>query len=192
MRVLGLDAGRDVGWSVLDVDHNGRRVWWCADGVLRRHARVPDLLAILLEEPELELVAVEVPEGYAYKGRAAAVPYLLEAQRIGGELQGVAGARGLATVSMPATRWRRALCGKASASDDEVRRMLRVRVLALPTRTSVHARDAAGTALVAALDALRGTPKMPSEPEGSTGARRRRDAPKSGFAKRFAKGGGER
>ena len=143
MRALGLDPGASTGFAVIERIRCGCGVH-VASGVLGRDARAHQL-DLLLDVHRPELVGIEEPSGYAFA--AARVKDLLEASRITGELAATSRARGYRVVTASAAAWRKALCGRGSATDAAVKQMLGLRVAELPTRTSTHARDAAGVAI---------------------------------------------
>ncbi len=149
MRVLGIDAGRDCGVALLDVDlAKGTAV--CIEATtLRRDGRLDEFEESLENRPQL--VAVELPEGHAYAGRTVATIHLAEAARIGGELAGFARGRGLDVVTTNAADVRRDLCGRGNVSNHDVAQMLRLRCPSWPRRSNNHARDAGAVAIWAAL-----------------------------------------
>lgn len=166
MIVLGLDAGKHMGFAVLDVERGGIGRF-IACGQIRettneeRALRVDELL---LFYPDVALVAVEVP-AQLYRQLAKRDPSgknLMQAMRIGAHLVGHLSARGYRVEEFTAPVWRRALkcTGTAKAkANARVATMLWQRVPNWPKSSNDHARDAGGAALFAGarmLDATRG------------------------------------
>ena len=140
--ILGIDpAPRDgsLGWALLHAER-GEPAVWQAGGT----RPVAEARALLAAHPAATL-AVETPSGYVWHYERGAA--LLATAEIAGFLQGLAAAEGRICVTPSAQDWRRVVVGRAAATDDEVREAVRRHVRQLPTRTSVHVRDAAGCAL---------------------------------------------
>jgi Holliday junction resolvasome RuvABC endonuclease subunit len=103
------------------------------------------------EDPSfaVDLLAVEMPEGYAYA--KVREQDLIATAAQAGAFVGAAEALGHPVTTCSAAEWRRAIVGNPSATDRQIEAVLRLRIHGLPVRCSVHVRDAAGAALYCAL-----------------------------------------
>jgi Holliday junction resolvasome RuvABC endonuclease subunit len=159
MRCIGLDPGVHLGWAVLESVDGPRggsyRPRFVDGGVLEGDHLEVDVARLLDRQvrwsrPQPLVVAVESVEGYAHDrpGRSARVlsKRLHECAHLAGVIEGISLGMSLRVARAPASIWRKRVCGKGSASDVAVKAALGVLVADLPTRTSVHLRDAAGCA----------------------------------------------
>ncbi len=144
-RVLGIDPGTSShGWALLDLSTPARPLY--LEG-----GRTADVRPLLAREG-LGMVAVE--RAVALWKPEANVHAMSTAWE-GGWIAGFAAARGHRVVWMGATEWRTALVGhseKGENVDGKVKTALLMFVREFPARSSVHLRDAAGVACVAARD----------------------------------------
>ena len=145
MRILGFDPGpTTTAWTPIEVE--GQRVRrWLDHGVVRHPVEIADQLHRQLPGT---LIAVETPSGYVFehaRGRA-----LLDTARVAGEIFGIATSLGWRVERLSAQEWRKAVVGRANASDGHVRGALAVLIRNMP-RTNNHQRDAAGCALAVAM-----------------------------------------
>ena len=92
-------------------------------------------------------LAVEVVRGYAYEQARTAA--LFETSHVAGLLEGIAYARGLPALCIPAATWRNTITGTPSPSDAQVADAVPRFVDGIAKRTNAHERDALGLALVA-------------------------------------------
>ena len=146
--VIGFDPGpTSHGWALLRVD-SGRPVWLASGEVPAK-----DYATIRALIEAADLVAVETPKGIPYgkdlgkiRGRSRD---LLATGIEAGRLLGMASCYEVEIEQASAEEWRKAIVGKSSAADWQVKVQIRQRVMAWPLRTPVHARDAAGMALYA-------------------------------------------
>jgi Holliday junction resolvasome RuvABC endonuclease subunit len=74
---------------------------------------------------------------------------------IAGRIDGIASAKGLRVIDMPATRWRGALCGRPNASDEDIKATLAVIVGRMPKKSNKHVRDACGVAFATIVQLVR-------------------------------------
>lgn len=103
-----------------------------------------------------DVVAIESVVGYAYEQQRSAG--LIATSRIAGLLNGLFGH--LHITEMPAKSWRKVICGRGNADDDDVKNCLPIWVSDMPVRTNVHMRDALGVAAVAALQFRKGVTRV--------------------------------
>jgi Holliday junction resolvasome RuvABC endonuclease subunit len=127
-----LESGRDSGNRVRFLD--GGKVSSDLDSLSGRLEGVGNVAC----------VAVETPRGFIYQHARGAA--LLETRGVAERIAIAAQVMGHTVVQMPATEWRKALCGKGNASDDQIKRMVQMVTVNLPTRSSEHVRDAIGLA----------------------------------------------
>lgn len=153
---LGVDPGATTGWGLVRVV--GRVEAALAWGELSADA--PGHLRALLTEHGPDVVAFEVV-GRVHPVHRKGVSGISTDQALAlyragvvlGELRGVARANILVT-EFTAETWRAALIGSPSASDAEIDRVLRLRLVATfpaPRKSTNHARDGIGVALFGAL-----------------------------------------
>lgn len=148
--VLGIDPGpSNVGWAVIDFTIPMAPVWYDGDN---DRDKAPVLLLEFLRDryPSLRTMGIEQPRAVS---NPAANAQAMATAWAGGMLAGIAETMGFDVRVLGVTQWRRALVGKfdrGSNVDHMVERWLRTFVRQVPTRTTVHARDAAGVACVAA------------------------------------------
>lgn len=147
--VLGIDPGKLSGWALLDFTIPSAPVWF--EGGRTEH--VLELLETLTRRGlTVGLVAVE--RAVALWKPEANVGAMATAWA-GGHAAGIAEARGFRVVDLGVNEWRQAFVGHSQRGeniDHKVEVTLRAFVRQMPKRTSVHARDAAGVACVAARD----------------------------------------
>lgn len=142
--VLGIDAGPTTsGYAILDFSVSTAPVW-VAGGSSE------DVFALLDETTSLApidtLVVVEEPRGRVAPERAIQV---MQTCFAAGDAHGFARARGFHVLRVGVNQWRQAVVGHSERGDNidrKVERVLRSYVRGMPTRTNVHARDAAGVA----------------------------------------------
>lgn len=155
--VLGIDPGPSAnGWALLDFSIASAPVWF-ESGRTERVLALFELLAERGLAARIGLVAVE--RAVALYNPLANVQAMGTAWA-GGRVAGIAEARGFAVIALGVNEWRQAFVGhsrKGENVDHKVEAALRMFVRHMPTRTSVHARDAAGVACVAARDWRRRT-----------------------------------
>ncbi len=149
MIVLGIDPGpAKCGWALLDFSVLMSPVWHCG-GVTED---VLDMLDTFTASGALvpELVGIEQPR--SLHNPMANVQAMATAWA-GGRVEGLAQARGFETAALGVNEWRQALIGHSKRGDNidhKVEHYLRTFVRQMPKRTSVHCRDAAGVACIAA------------------------------------------
>ncbi len=159
-RVLGVDPGpTHTGWALLDFAIPSAPVWFgggtCEEiedvfdsfGA-RRPIPVSPFSHELGEPERLDLVCIERPR--ALHNPMANVQLMATAWA-GGIVVGLARARGLIVQEVGQNEWRQALVGHSKRGekvDPKVADHLRMHVRQMPERSSVHARDAAGVAIV--------------------------------------------
>lgn len=149
MRAIGIDPGAETGIAVMELRPGARFRW--LDHV-RLNPKAPALhLALLINIWTPDVVAVEVPSGYVFEHQRG--KDLLATGVLAGELIDRARTSGVEVVRASASTWRKALTGKGNAGDDLVRTALERRTDNMPKRSNEHARDAAGVAAYALLDA---------------------------------------
>ncbi len=139
--VVGFDVGATLGVAVLVEQWGGFSYSFA--GSMRYGAIEWARCVALKLSPSL--VAIETPSGYIHehaRGKA-----LLAAARQAGELVGALRADGHTVVECSAVEWRKALCGRGTATDARVKQMVRTRVSNWPARSNAHERDAAGVAM---------------------------------------------
>lgn len=151
--VLGIDPGPvNVGWAVIDFTIPMAPVWF-ESGHVRVDGRVRFVDVIQYASshyPSIKVMGIEQPRAVS---NPAANAQAMGTAWAGGMLAGIAETMGFEVRVLGVTQWRRALVGsfgKGANVDHMVERWLRSFVRQVPTRTSVHARDAAGVACVAA------------------------------------------
>ena len=142
--LLGLDVGVHTGYVVLTPSLPGR-YRYVAHGVITGNyvASVGEVVDMWAPT----LVAVEVPQGYVHehaRGKA-----LLDAARLGGELVGHLRTVVERVEQVSAQEARKALCGRATATDAMVKAAVGYRVPTWPRRSNDHERDAALAAMFA-------------------------------------------
>ena len=147
MIVVGTDPGTSsTGWARVTVEGGGRLpvvVTYVDAGNVESK---PSTLAPLLRGADI--VGVECLEGIAYPQRnAGIVTHLIASAEVAGIILGIACARGMRTMRMPAKTWRGLVCRKPNASDAVVKNVVLRIVRGLPKTTNVHQRDALGVAL---------------------------------------------
>jgi len=145
--VLGIDPGPSKhGWALLDFSTPNAPVWFLG-GACEEIEGVFDGLDASGTRPAL--VAIEQPR--ALHNPMANGPVIATAWA-GGIVVGLARSRGFEVVEVGQNEWRLALVGHSRAGDNvdhKVEAHLRRFVRQFPTRSSTHARDAAGVACVA-------------------------------------------
>jgi Holliday junction resolvasome RuvABC endonuclease subunit len=143
--VLGIDPGpTSCGWAVLDFSIRTAPVWVAGGSV----ADVAEMLEPSFPHlmPEDTLVVVEEPRAMHNPLANVAV---MGTAFAAGDAHGFARALGFTTQRVGVNQWRLAVVGSSKRGDNvdrKVERVLRAYVRGMPTRTSVHARDAAGVA----------------------------------------------
>lgn len=151
--VLGIDPGGSGshGWALIDFTTPSAPVWF--EGGRTEH---PLALFDLLEERGLAArVGMVAVERAVSLWKPEANVKAMATAWAGGHLAGFAEARGFQVVALGVTEWRCALVGasrKGENIDHKVEAALRMFLRRFPARSSVHARDAAGVACVAARD----------------------------------------
>ena len=152
MIILGLDPGsHTTGYAILDAER--ATVSFVECGSLENE----ELAAWLYDDAhDVDCVAIERIEGVAFAPKGAGiVPHLLSASNAAGVAKGAA--QLLSTnrarvhiVEASAREWRKAIVGKANASDADVKRVVTLHVQGWPKVSNAHERDAAGVAMYAA------------------------------------------
>lgn len=161
IRVLAFDPGKHLGFSVIHYHRADIRPLFLNGGeisptpevigeVFERYVQRGDLVAIEGEEPGKAKPAHKIRKG----GRVVDISGpLQDMMRVAGLIQGIAVGRGCDVVWMPARKWRRALTGRANASDQLVATKLPLFVGGLPVKTNEHLRDAIGVGYGALMQA---------------------------------------
>lgn len=157
---LAFDPGATVGFAILESAPGTRRPRFIDGGSERFDD--PSFFASLLDAfrhqyPYGRIAIESDPPGHSKKahkirkgGRDVDISGALQdMMRVAGIIEGIAIGVGLDVDHVPATVWRRSVCGKPTASDAEVKRMVTMLVEGLPARSSAHLRDAVGCAYVA-------------------------------------------
>lgn len=145
--ILALDPGStSSGWCLVEASRSRAiNVRALAMGEVES---TPNALRELLVERLPDVVAVEVLRGIAYPSKGAGiVGNLVSSSFAAGVIVGLARAFELAVVEMPAVQWRRAVLGKANASDREIAWTIPRLVDEWPKRSNAHERDAGGLAV---------------------------------------------
>jgi hypothetical protein len=146
-RVLGIDPGpTHSGYCVLDFTVKSAPIWIEAG----TSEDVGQLLELTFSPGPEMLVVVEQPR--ALHDPMANVMVMRTAWA-GGEIYGYARAKGFNVLSVGVNEWRIAFVGHSRRGDNvdaKVKAELYRRVRQMPARTSVHARDAGGVAMVGA------------------------------------------
>lgn len=144
---LGIDPGpfgTRHGWAVLRY-LPGLTPQWTASGQGTTEQILAQLRGV---SASIACVAVETPAGYVWSFERGSS--LLQTARAAGHLQGLLEGLGLRVATPAAQDWRRHVIGNPQAGDPDVARALARLLSGLPTRSSVHERDAAGAALAVA------------------------------------------
>ena len=147
MIVLGVDPGSSAsGWARVDVrGGNGLPVtvtYVSSGNALSK----PSSLSPLMDGADV--VGCEKLEGVTYPAKGPGiVSALIASSYVAGLVSGIAAARGIRCIDMPAVQWRRIVIGKPNANDALVKDVVHRLVIGLPKRTNVHVRDALGVAL---------------------------------------------
>jgi Holliday junction resolvasome RuvABC endonuclease subunit len=154
-RVLGFDPGTAKhGYCLIDVTIRTAPIW-----VEGGHSEEPFLLLDAYRDTNMPLVVVEEPRGALHVPSGnigemqARAQCLIATSWLGGEIYGYARARGFPCLKVGQQEWRNALIGRprpGETSDHRVDAELRRIVRQMPKRSSVHARDAGGIAIVGA------------------------------------------
>ena len=160
MIVLSFDPGVTTGWVLLCSD--GSRVFYRDGGTVHGGwDAVHALLQTQLRDIQFAVpgaraaLAVETVVGSAWARPGAKSAALIAASELAGRILGVGRERGMSVVEASAREWRRAIVGKANASDVLIKAVVHKRVRGVP-RTNEHVRDAIGMGLYAAMKS-RGT-----------------------------------
>jgi Holliday junction resolvasome RuvABC endonuclease subunit len=161
MIVLSFDPGRAIGHACIDFLASrgcpGGRPRIIALETIETAAaihgtspfsRALDILSAYEPHRAECIVAIETNDTYVTRERNVNPAPFINAARIGGELAGYARALGLRVVEVSAHEWRRAIVGKRTASDAEVKAAIG-RIVDLPKQSNAHERDACGVALYA-------------------------------------------
>jgi len=145
--VLGIDPGpTHNGWALLDFSVPSSPVWYLG-GTCGEIETVIESVCCSLDARPI-LVCIERPR--ALHNPMANVQLMATAWA-GGFAAGLARSRGLTVEELGQNEWRMALVGhsrKGDNVDHKVEAVLRRMVRQFPTRSSVHARDAAGVACI--------------------------------------------
>ena len=172
-RVLGVDPGPRVSaWALVEVNHQDLRyrnraaaISYLAHGEIEGDTDtqcaalrllLADHLDIFSTEQGLCLVAVEAVAGFAFQatsnrgGGQAIVAALMATSRVVGELVRTSKDAGRPTIAVTAGRARKIVLNRASATDATVKAGVLRYVRGWPTRSNVHARDAALLSLATA------------------------------------------
>lgn len=148
MIILGLDPGsRSTGYAILDAER--AMVSFVECGSLEND----ELAAWLYDDAhDVGCVAIERIEGIAFAPKGPGiVPHLLSASNAAGVAKGAAQLLShVHIVEASAREWRKAIVGKANASDADVKRVVTLHVQGWPKVSNAHERDAAGVAMYAA------------------------------------------
>ena len=164
MIVLAFDPGAHVGTALLETQGGGRRPRYCAGGEIGPSVEEVRWMLTQSVRAGADRVVIESePPGQAKKahvtrkgGRKVDISGpLQDMAQVAGLIYGMATSMGFDVVWMPATKWRRIVCGKATATDAEVKHMVTMLVEGLPAKTNTHVRDAVGCALGATLTGMR-------------------------------------
>lgn len=185
MKVLGFDAGaRWVGWGYVEAGA-GRVELFIAGGKIdasipRRTVdalisgdKLPVSDALYAAMREADLWAIEAAEEvYPREGFSPAMATsLAKTARVERDLGHLADRFCQRHLTVQAAQWRKAFCGGPSATDTQIARVFRLRFgPSVPRRSSTHLRDAAWTALYAALRSR--LILIPSPPPGPAQSRR--------------------
>lgn len=171
MKLLAVDPGpSSCGWAhVRMVDGRAHYI----DGGKFDSTRT--YFVNVLEGWATDVVAIEMPEGFIHEPFRG--PPLLQTARVAGGIEWECDRRGLRTITLSATSWRKTLCGGARPGDGVIADVVRANVAGLPALTNVHVRDALGLAIVAGWIAIgsAGT-RAPSSTTRARAPRRRRPA----------------
>lgn len=158
--VLGIDSGsKKSGWCVLRFDEKSDTFEVGRRGVIASRAPVfcegghaaNDTIEARVGLYNL-LVAIESPEGIAFAPKGGGVvPALLKTARATGGFSALARLNGARVIEATANTCRRAVVGKANASDAKVKAWVLANVVGWPKRSNSHMRDAAVAAIYAVL-----------------------------------------
>ncbi len=148
--VLSADPGRHCGLCVAAVPRIGR-VEIMYLGTLRESAE--SVFAELARAFQPTLVAIEMTDKVFTRARfgASMATGIAKASALGGKLFATATMLGIPAVEVSAPAWRRAIAGKANASDRAIKAALTLRCGGRLARCSAHARDALGAGIYGAL-----------------------------------------
>lgn len=94
------------------------------------------------------IVGVESPEGGGFS--PARVKNIILTSRWAGKFSAVATERGCRVVEAPPEEWRKAIVGKRTPSDREIKDVVVPMIFGWPRQSRDHHRDAAGMAMYAA------------------------------------------
>ena len=146
IRILGIDPGpKQCGFASLYLDDGNVR-FGSVDIVQSNHLDVARWMGSLFS---WDIVAIERPRGIAFNAKGGGVvPALMDTAFVAGLCAGIAGNRTVVTAT--ANEWRKAIVGKAAATDAQVKVAISRLVKGWPTRSNSHHRDAAGIACFAA------------------------------------------
>lgn len=146
-RVLGIDPGTSKhGWCLVDVTIRSAPIW-----VQGGHSEDPFTLIDSYDDAHASTLLIAVEQPRALHNPMANVP-LIETAWCGGEVYGYARARGFSILAVGPNEWRTGLVGRPRAGENVDRKVaayLERFVRQMPTRSSAHARDACGVAIVA-------------------------------------------
>lgn len=150
MIVIGFDPGATTGWAAIRIV--GQRGIYLDGGTVRGPEGLEGL-----ELPWAHFVVYEhVSKIYRRDDFGTGMATALgEASYLAGMIRGIMRGRGIPSAPCSAAEWRKALVGKARASDAEIKATLMPRIAAAPARTNAHVRDAIGVALYGGLRLLR-------------------------------------
>ncbi|MGN6107745.1 MAG: hypothetical protein ACTHU0_21730 [Kofleriaceae bacterium] len=156
LKVLGIDPGaKECTASLLIVSPTGAAT---RERSFTFAAECPHVARAI--PSDINLVAVEMPEGFAYA--TYRVPHLLKATAAAARAEMLAYLQGIRCIQKPAEWWRGILCRKPNASDAHVRAVLKA--LVSGAGGSVHAHDGSGIALAAAWEFLQISPGRRPQP----------------------------
>jgi len=146
--VLGFDPGVSCGWALVEVARPPQRPRFVRAGVIAGEAPLAQFVDLMRG---VDLVAIEQTSGIAFAGKKGIVANLIDCAAVHGGIARIAESVGLPVELVRAVDWRSALLRKPNASDAEISAWCQRNVLEMPTRSSVHARDAMGAAIAGAL-----------------------------------------
>lgn len=147
-RVLGIDPGtKKHGWCLVDVTIRDAPIW-----VQGGYTEEPFMLIDSYDDADACNLLIVVEQPRALHNPMANVQVIATAWE-GGDIFGYAKARGFARLKVGPQEWRIALVGNSKRgenADHKVKAELERIVRQMPARSSAHARDACGVAVVGA------------------------------------------
>lgn len=161
LRIIAFDPGSSSsGWARIDVRWGLGLPVTCTFVAKGKVANDVFAAKALVARDDVDMVAIEQPEAYAFKRQradgtqkqygASMVGYLMAARGVSDQLKTLAMLAGKTIVEVPATRVRRLLCGRGSVKDATVKNAVTRLVAGWPARSNDHERDAAACGVAAA------------------------------------------